>query len=310
MSKSMRAFALLVAGALALGCGLGAAAPALAQNTIRILVNEVPITSYDIAQRSKLNRLTGGKGGEEPALEELTDEAIQQSEAKRRGINISDAQIDAAVAQIAKQVKMTPKKLEGALGQQGIQIASLRSRIRAQMTWGRLVQAKVRASGAVGAQDIAAEILARGSAGEKRTISEFMLQQIIFVVPRGSSQGVVAQRRKEAELFRSRFPGCDGSLALAKSLRGVVVKPVGRRDFTQVGGKLGEELEKTGVGSTTSPQVTDNGVELLAVCGRQEVASDAGARAEVESELSAEQSKKIADTYMAELRAAAKIERR
>lgn len=310
MLKRTKAVAFLVAGAVVFGMAAGAAQPAFAQSAIRVLVNDQPVTSYAVSQRAKLNRLTGGKGGESAALDELIDEAIQQGEAKRRGISVADSQIEAAVGQIAKQVKLSPKQLEAALGQQGIQIESLKDRIRAQMTWSRLVQAKTRASGAVGERDITSQILARGNAGERRTIREFMLQQIIFVVPRGSAQGLVAKRRQEAESFRSRFPGCDGSLALAKSMRGVVVKPMGRRDSTQIGGALGEELMQISVGQTTKPQVTDNGVELLAVCSMQEVASDAGVRAEIQSELSAEEAKKMADTYMAELKAKAKIERR
>lgn len=309
MLKTTRAAAVSVAIALLAGT-IVAPHPVAAQSAIRMLVNDQPITSYAVSQRSKLNRLTGGKGGEKAALDELVNEAIQQTEAKRRGISIPDAQLDAAVAQIAKQVKLSPKQLAAALGQQGIQIQSLRDRIRAQITWSRLVQAKVRSSRSVGERDITAQILARGDQDVSRTIREFMLQQIIFVVPRGSAQGAYAKRRQEAESFRSRFPGCDGALPYAQTFKGVVVKPMGRRDTTQITGPLGDELMKTAVGATTKPQVTENGVEMLAVCAMEDVASDAGARAEIQSELSSEEAKKVADDYMAELKAKAKIEQR
>ena len=48
--------------------------PANAANTIRIKVDDQPITSYDISQRAALLRITGAGGGEKAAIEELIDE--------------------------------------------------------------------------------------------------------------------------------------------------------------------------------------------------------------------------------------------
>ncbi|MCP4381275.1 MAG: peptidylprolyl isomerase, partial [Hyphomicrobiales bacterium] len=50
--------------------------PASAASTIRIKVDDQPITSYDITQRATLMRLTGVKGGEKAAIQELIDETI------------------------------------------------------------------------------------------------------------------------------------------------------------------------------------------------------------------------------------------
>ena len=53
----------LVALALVAFCG----SVALAASSIRVKVNDQPITSYDIAQRAALLRLSGAKGGEKAA---------------------------------------------------------------------------------------------------------------------------------------------------------------------------------------------------------------------------------------------------
>ena len=73
-----------------------------------------------------------------------------------------------------------------------------------------------------------AALFQEAEGGDVKT-TEYVLQQIIFVVPQGSSGGLETQRRREAEAFRSRFPGCDRSVAMAKQLKGVVVKNLGRR---------------------------------------------------------------------------------
>ena len=64
-----------------------------ADSTIKVLVNDLPITSYDIAQRASLMALAGEKGGAKVALDQLIDEAVEMSEAKKRGFVASDARV-------------------------------------------------------------------------------------------------------------------------------------------------------------------------------------------------------------------------
>ena len=79
-----------------------------ADSTIKVLVNDLPITSYDIAQRASLMALAGEKGGEKVALDQLIDEAVEMSEAKKRGFVASDARVASAYTSIAGNMKLTP----------------------------------------------------------------------------------------------------------------------------------------------------------------------------------------------------------
>jgi peptidyl-prolyl cis-trans isomerase SurA len=146
--------------------------------------------------------------------------------------------------------------------------------------------------------------------GAAQTLTEFVLQQIVFVVPSGSSAGQFAQRRREATAFRSRFKGCDQSLEQARQLRAVVVKDMGRRDSSQLQGQAGEEIKKTEAGKTLAPQQTEQGIELIAVCSKRDIQSSAAARAEIENKLFLEQNKDLGKDYLDELRARAIIEYR
>ena len=160
----------------------------------------------------------------------------------------------------------------------------------------------------VKSSDITEALFAESSDSTKTT--EFVLQQVIFVVPAGSSGGFANQRRREAEAFRSRFPGCDRSVEMAKGLNGVVVKSLGRRTSSQLGGKEGDEIKQTAEGRTTRPAKTDLGYELIAVCSKKELSSDAAARTQVENRLLAEQNKELGKEYLAELKKKAVIEYR
>ncbi len=292
--------------------GLGAVAvvteSAYAQQAVRATVNDQPITNYDVQQRVKMLNLFRQKSGDKLALDQLIDEAIAEQVAKRAKIGPTDAQVNERVAGIAKQVKLPMPQFEKALNQQGVQVDTLRKFFRGQMTWAAVIRAKAASlKPDVSESDIQAEMAKQGVSSETAMIKEFKLQQIVFVIPKGSPPGMVGKRTGEAEAFRKRFPGCDGSLALAKTLKGVVVLDIGRRDSTQVEGEGAEQLMKTPVGGTLKPDVTDRGVEVVAVCDVKEVQSTAGVRASAERTLLAEQTKDLESKFRTELRDNAKI---
>ena len=282
---------------------------AVAQSSIRVIVNGDAITSYDIAQRARLLPLFGNKGGQKAATEELIDETLKLQEARNRGMVVSDEQVDAIFANMAKERKLSPQRMSQELGKMGIAAETMKRWIKAQMTWRQLVRARARRQGRVSTSEIMSAMTDQGNPDEF-TETEYILQQIIFVVPEGSSSKYAAQRRREAENFRLRFPGCDGSLAKAKGLKGVVVHDLGRRDSSQLKGPQGEEIKQTKIGQTTRPSRSGNGFELVAVCSKRDFQSNAAARAEIESQLRLEKAKDLDKEYLAALREKAIIQRR
>jgi peptidyl-prolyl cis-trans isomerase SurA len=176
------------------------------------------------------------------------------------------------------------------------------------MAWQLLVQRRTQMKGGVKGSEVNAALAAKDP--KTLTLTEYTLQQIVFVVPAGSSAGAYAQRRNEATAFRQRFPGCEQSLDMAKQLRGVVVKDMGRRDSSQLTGPDGDAIQKTGVGKTAPPVQTEQGVELIAVCSSRAVASTSAARDEVENSLYLKQAQDLGKDYLKELRDRAIIEYR
>jgi peptidyl-prolyl cis-trans isomerase SurA len=254
-------------------------------------------------------RLGGEKGGTREAANQLIDETLQDLEAQRQSIRAPEGAVNAAFASIAERLKMNPDQLVAALRSEGIDAESLKKRLRAQMVWQRLVQTTTQMKAAVSSQAVTAALVQKGDPSQM-TVTEYMLQLIVFVVPDGSSPSLYSQRRREAEAFRQRYQGCDRALEQAKALRGVVVKDLGRRNSGDLTGPEGEEIERTPPGKTGPPSQTSDGVELIAVCSTKEIQSTSIARTEIENELYLEQSASLGADLLKELRDRAIIEYR
>ncbi|HET7717270.1 MAG TPA: hypothetical protein VFK86_16725, partial [Bauldia sp.] len=242
---------------------------------------------------------------------ELIDETIQFIEAAKNGVGVSDARVDVAIEEISARVKMTPKQLTEALAGQGVDIDTLRRRIKAQMVWAQLVQMRMRLrGGSVKSSDVTAAMFAEAGSENIQTM-EYTLKPIIFVVPKGSPAGLSNQRRREAEAFRSRFAGCDGVVEQARQLKEVVVRSTIRRTSEELEGSPDfQDIKETPPGKVTRPRKTEEGYTLLAVCTAKAIQSNAAARVQAEAKLLDEINKDLGKEYMDELRKKAVIEYR
>src|SRR5258708_9731901 len=159
---------------------------AVADSSIRVLVNDEPITSFDIAQRAKLIAMAREKGGVKEATDQLVNEVIEVADAKKHGIVVPDARVDQAFAQISKNLKMTPEQLTKILASQGVVPETLKRRVRAQIAWSQVVQAKSHVEVSIKSSDITKALLA-DSQPDKLQTTEFTLQEILFVLPKRPS---------------------------------------------------------------------------------------------------------------------------
>lgn len=299
----------LLAACLAVLVAL-ASAPAGASTSIKIVVNNQPITSYDIAQRTALVRMSGQGGNpRRTAEDELINEALQMQEARRAGVAVSDGEVDEQIDDIARRVGASRSQLIAALRQQGVGVDTLRDRIRAQIAWGRLVSRRFRASGQVTEQDIVAEMRQRGDTDATDAV-QYELEQVIVVLPEGASSGARNRARGRADSLRGRFSGCAEGLDFARGLEGVVVKPFGKRLESEVPPDIREGLEAVSVGRLTRPFDRPEGLVMFAVCSKETVRSTAAAMFEIEGDIRSERGMRYAQQYLRTLRRDALIERR
>jgi peptidyl-prolyl cis-trans isomerase SurA len=282
--------------------------PAFA-NSIKYIVNNVPITSGDIKHRAAFLRLQHKKGD---AGNEMIEQTLRLGEAKRLGINISDSQVNAAYARFASSNKMQLKQLDGVMAQSGVTKEHFKEFIRAQMAWNQALSARYRAEqGGTGTseQEMVRKMLEKG--GDKPSATEYMLQQVIFVVPAAERKSSMAKRRREAEAMRDRFNGCENTRQFAKGLLDVTVRDLGRVLAPQLPPEWADQIKKTKTGGATAVRETERGVEFIGICSAREVSDDKVAQLMFETEGNTDdKADALSKKYIAELKAKARIVRR
>ncbi|MEJ8475344.1 SurA N-terminal domain-containing protein [Roseibium algae] len=281
----------------------------LAQTSIKVVVNDEAITSYDIAQRARLISMTQRKNksvARRLAKEELIDDKLKMTEAARVRVSISDAEVNEAYSNIARSVKMSPSNLSSALRRGGVNPQTLKDRLKAQLAWSQVVRNLFQAKINVTDSDVIAA-LRKSDKKDQDTSIEYELKQVIVVVPKKSSGGFKSKRQRESAQIRKTFNGCEQAGSVLSQYKEVVLRPVGRKLETELPPNMRESIAKTGVGRLTKAQKTDRGYEMIAVCDKQEIKSDIAARTEMKSELRAKEGESLSRRHLMDLRRRATI---
>ena len=307
---------LFLSAAIALGLSAGLLNPAAtalaAGSDIKVIVNKVPITSLDVSRRIaflKLQRRPGNAAS--IALEEMIDEQLKRAEMRRVGISVQDKAVNDAYARFAASNKMKLNQLDQVLNQSGVTPKHFKDYIRLQMGWGQTVGARYRAtSGQVTEREAVRKMMEQGG-GTKPSATEYMLQQVIFVVPAAKRGAILGARKREAEAMRGRFSGCEGTMSFAKGLKDVTVRDLGRVLAPELPPEWADQIKKTAQGKATVVRETDRGVEFIGICRAREVSDDKVSqllfqKAGGEEKAAQELDKK----YVDELRAKARIIKR
>jgi peptidyl-prolyl cis-trans isomerase SurA len=300
---------------LILGCAaalvlMGSGSPLHAQ-TVAVLVNGEPITNYDIEQRSKLHFLTTRKPAvRKDVINELIDEKVKVKEGKKYGVDPTASDVDQSYAAMGSRMRITPEQLTRSLESQGIRPDTLKARLKADMVWTSLVRGRYKQSLQVGEKDVAAAVQANGNEKLEIEAFEYQLQPVVLIVPRGSAPATIEARRKEAEALRSRVQTCAEANAFFKSMQNAAIRDVVTKTSADLPPVLRELLDKTPIGHLTAPEVTKQGVEMVALCGRKPTTVDTPKKKEIRDKMYVEKYEAKSKSYLREVRNAAMIEYR
>jgi peptidyl-prolyl cis-trans isomerase SurA len=298
---------------LGAGCAItlavlaGGIAPMRAQ-TIACMVNGEPITNMDIEQRTKLNFLTTRKQmARQEVLDELTNEKVKLKEAKRFGVDPSVSDVDQAYTSMSQRMRLTTEQLTKSLESQGVRPETLKARLKTEMVWGSLVRGRYKESLQVGEKDVAAAAQ-QGGESTQADAFEYKLRPIVLIVPRGSASASVDQRRKEAESLRERVQTCEQADSYFKSMQNAAIRDTVTKTSADIPGPLRELLDKTPIGRLTPPEITKQGVEMVALCDRKPTKVDTPKKREIREKMFTEKYEAKQKAYLADIRKAAMIE--
>ena len=280
--------------------------------SVAVMVNGDPITSFDIEQRSKLNYLTSHKVADrKEVINELIDEKLKIKEAKKFGVDPTGSDIDQSYAGMSERMRLTPDQLTKSLESQGIRPDTLKARIRADMVWTSLVRGRYKESLQVGEKDVAAAVKGDGTdENQQATAFEYKMQPIVLVVPRGSAPAAIEARQKEAEALRNRVQSCAEANAFFKSMPNAAIRETVTKTSADIPPVLRELLDKTPIGHLTAPEVTKQGIEMVALCGRNPTTVDTPKKREIREKMYSRKFEAKSKWYLNEIRKAAMIEYR
>jgi peptidyl-prolyl cis-trans isomerase SurA len=298
----------LAAGcAVALAMLAGSASPLRAQSVV-VMVNGEPITSLDIEQRTKLIFLTTRKSTpRQEVIDELINEKVKIKEAKRFGVDPTASDIDQAYSGMSQRMRLSPDQLTKTLEGQGVRPETLKARLRADMVWSSLVRGRFKESLQVGEKDVDAAAQQGGEATQTEAF-EYKLQPIVLIVPRGSAQSAIDLRRKEAESLRERVQTCEQANSYFKSMQNAAIRDSITKTSADIPGPLRELLNKTPIGHLTPPEITKQGVEMVALCDRKPTKVDTPKKREIREKMYAQKYEAKSKAYLADIRKAAMIE--
>ena len=262
-------------------CLIAVTGTTLAQTEQRIvvLVNDNPISAYDIEQRERFLAVTT-REKPSPALKKkatdmLIDERLKMQQGKKLGITADPSDVTTVLESMGKKNNMAIEGLTSALAQMGVNIKTLRDQVKTQIVWRSVVQRKFRQDVLIGDAEIdealGSEANEEGGSAPKPAMLQ--LRQVKFALASGSDN-VVARRLAEAEALRGRFNSCANVIELTKGISGASVGSLQDQSISALAQPARTLVMHAKVGQMTPPVISASAVELYAVCGKRAAQDD------------------------------------
>jgi peptidyl-prolyl cis-trans isomerase SurA len=202
-------------------------------------------------------------------------------------------------------MKISTDQLTQMLGQAGIDAKTFKAKLLADTSWQYIIRGKFQQSFQFSEKSIDDAAEKKGDVGY-----DFTLRPILFLVPKGNAAALEA-RRKDADALRSRFANCETGLPLARQLRDVIIRESMTKNSSDLMlPALREVLDKTETGHLTPVDVTEQGLQMFAVCEKKETTSETPEKKAALEKLMTQQFELKSKEYLRQLRREAMIERK
>ncbi len=179
---------------------------------VAAIVNEGIVLKSELNRQTELIALRAQEGDiklppddvlQEQVLERLIVEEIQMQRAKRIGIQVSDQQLNAAIAQIAENAGVQLDDMPEILGAEGIDYGEYRRDMRRQMILEQLRRIDVVQRISVSPREIEQCV---GDLEDNVVVnSDFNLSHILISVPESANNEQFSEARIEADLVYSKL---------------------------------------------------------------------------------------------------------
>lgn len=181
-------------------CGAALVLPVAAQDLFapRIYVNDRVITEYEVTQRALfLTALKAPGNPEEEALKGLIEDRLRQTEAKRLGLKLTDAEVQTGMTEFASRANLTAEALIAELAKVDIAAESYRDFVSAGLLWRQAVRARFLGQVPVSEADIDKALEA---AARPRALKVLVSELVIPLQAGNEAEGLALAERLSKEI--------------------------------------------------------------------------------------------------------------
>lgn len=237
---------------------------------IVVVVNDEAITNADVEDRMGLIFLSSGlerneatsKSVRERVIKNLIEEKLQMQEAKHSGIDVTNAEVENAIATIAKQNRMTIDDMNAMMQHGGVQRQTLVDQIKATLMWTRVIQRQLRPQVEVGDDEVSA-VLERIKANEGKP--EYLMAEIFLNVDNPADEAKVQELATSLlERMKNGAPFNVIAQQFSKGTGALNGGDLGWIQPGQLGGELDKAAQALAVGGVSQPIRMPDGFHILA----------------------------------------------
>lgn len=291
--------------------------PASAEDQgVLVTVNDYPITSFDVAQRVKLNGILGrGQGTpaeqRKRALQNLIDDAVKLAEAKKYNATPDDKMVDGQIEKMAKGSNTDTKGLGAQLKAKGSSMSALRRLVTAQIAFNRMISSMYKVKVEVDPAEVEKKYQEFANDPRLQPVTVYEIMEIEMPVENtgeGMAQQLLVARAADAAQYRGKFKGCASARQAANGIFNVQIAKRMQADARRLPKPLKAALDKVGTGGLIGPARSKNGIQLIAFCGKKSISPEKPSRQQIEMMLTNKKQDVYEERYMREIRRNAFIE--
>jgi peptidyl-prolyl cis-trans isomerase SurA len=279
---------------------------------VMAVVNDQPITSFDVDQRIKLTSVLGSgkKLTRKEALELLINDVLKRNETARVKAALTDEQVDAAIERLAKGSDTTPEGLAAKLKAAGISIKALRTQLLTNLSFNRVLIAKYKIKPAVDDADVDKKLAAIKQDPRMQPMTVYEIREIVLPVELNDAfaSQLLQARAIEARQITENYKSCKNIDEAVSGIFNVNVGKLIQVPAQNLPKKMRDVLEKAGPSTLIGPMRAKEGIQLVAYCGKQAIAPQAPSRDQVQRMLIEQVYDVYEEKYLRDLRRTALID--
>ncbi len=247
-------------------------------NAIAAIVNKNVITAYQVQQainnvkkHMRESHITPPSDSiiRENIIKQLVNEELQLQMADRAGIKITDAELTAAIANIAKSNRLTVKQLTAKINQQGESFSQFRTEIRKQMLISKVQHEAVASK--VNITDAQVDKALANSLSLQQLQKSYHIADIVVGIPDNADKTQLANAKNRAKDIYKKLKSGGNFSKLAKLESNNVSGPnngdLGWKPGSEVPDLFMSKITHMKTGDISKPIQAGNGFHILKLLG-------------------------------------------